>query len=374
MRRTRETSKRSARVLIVDDHPAVREALAMRISTETGLKVCGEAADVAEALQVVEATDPDVAVIDIALKTGDGIDLIRRIKARNQRIRILVWSMYGENLYAERALRAGAMGYLDKEQATRTIIEAIRQVLDGKVYLSSAMTEKLLRRSVGQDPGRLPIDSLSDRELEVFRLIGQGVKTQEIAAQNAPEPQDGRNLPRPNPRKTKPERWLDAGPKRLPVGDRELIIFVRVVACLAGAAYLGERGLGRGEVFFLSGIVECLGIGSECLCQFLERGRITLGRIVLGQVGGELVVGLGLLLDRSPVRRLTLQSRLERGNGGLFPLVQSIHNLVDGGRRVIVCASAHNAAKHNQAHHGCGADQASHQALLIISRDGSVGE
>ena len=183
MRRTRDTSKRSARVLIVDDHPAVREALAMRISTETGLKVCGEAADVAEALQVVEATDPDVAVIDIALKTGDGIDLIRRIKSRNQRIRILVWSMYGENLYAERALRAGAMGYLDKEQATRTIIEAIRQVLDGKVYLSSAMTEKLLRRSVGQDPGRLPIDSLSDRELEVFRLIGQGVKTQEIAAQ-----------------------------------------------------------------------------------------------------------------------------------------------------------------------------------------------
>ena len=183
MSRTQDTSKRAARVLIVDDHPAVREALAIRISTETGLKVCGEAADVPEALRLVETTDPDVAVIDIALKTGDGIDLIRRIKSRDQRIRMLVWSMYGENLYAERALRAGAMGYLDKEQATSTLIEAIRQVLSGKVYLSAAMTEKLLKRSVGQDPSRLPIDSLSDRELEVFRLIGQGVKTQEIATQ-----------------------------------------------------------------------------------------------------------------------------------------------------------------------------------------------
>jgi DNA-binding NarL/FixJ family response regulator len=183
MSRNRETSEEAARVLIVDDHPAVREALALRISTQSGLKVCGEAADVPEALRLVEATDPDVAVIDIALKTGDGIDLIRRIKARNQRIRMLVWSMYSESLCAERALRAGAMGYITKEQATITIIEAIRQVLGGKVYLSEAMTEKLLKRSVGQDASRSPIDTLSDRELEVFRLIGQGVKTQEIAAQ-----------------------------------------------------------------------------------------------------------------------------------------------------------------------------------------------
>jgi DNA-binding NarL/FixJ family response regulator len=181
--RNQETSRRAARVLIVDDHPAVREALSIRISKQRGLRVCGEAADIAEALRLVEATDPDIAVVDIALKTGDGIDLIQRLKARNQRIRMLVWSMYSENLYAERALRAGAMGYINKEQATTTIVEAIRQVLSGKVYLSAAMTEKLLKRCVGQDPGRLPIETLSDRELEVFRLIGQGVKTQEIAAQ-----------------------------------------------------------------------------------------------------------------------------------------------------------------------------------------------
>jgi DNA-binding NarL/FixJ family response regulator len=181
MSRDQETSKRAARVLIVDDHPAVREALSIRISTQTGLNVCGEAADVPQALRLVEATDPDVAVVDVALKTGDGIDLIRRIRTRNQRVRMLVWSMYSENLYAERALRAGAMGYINKDQATTTIIEAIRQVLGGKVFLSAAMTEKLLRRSVGQDPSRLPIDTLSDRELEVFRLIGQGVKTHDIA-------------------------------------------------------------------------------------------------------------------------------------------------------------------------------------------------
>jgi DNA-binding NarL/FixJ family response regulator len=183
MRRDQETSRQVARVLIVDDHPAVREALSIRISTQTGLKVCGEASDVSDALRLVEATDPDVAVIDIALKTGDGIDLIRRIKSRNKRIRMLVWSMYSENLYAERALRAGAIGYINKEQATTAIIEAIRQVLGGKVYLSAAITEKLVKRSVGQDPCRLPIDTLSDRELEIFRLIGQGVKKQEIAAQ-----------------------------------------------------------------------------------------------------------------------------------------------------------------------------------------------
>jgi DNA-binding NarL/FixJ family response regulator len=178
--------KRAARVLIVDDHPAVREALTIRLSLEPDLKVCGEAADVTEAVQVFNATNPDVVVIDISLKSGDGIDLIKRIKARNDSARLLVWSMYSESLCAERALRAGALGYINKEQATDQIIVAIRRVLDGKVYLSETMAEKMLHRAVGEGGAsvvRSPIDTLSDRELEVFRLIGQGVKTQEIAAQ-----------------------------------------------------------------------------------------------------------------------------------------------------------------------------------------------
>jgi DNA-binding NarL/FixJ family response regulator len=179
-------SKPPAKVLIVDDHPAVREALTIRIAAQPDLTVCGEAADANEALRLAAATDPDAAVIDIELKAGNGIDLIQRLKARNDKVRAIVWSMYSEDLYAERALRAGAMGYINKEQATSKIIEAIRQVLEGKVYLSAAMTEKLLKRAVGQagqDSGRSPIDTLSDRELDVFRLTGQGRKIQEIAAQ-----------------------------------------------------------------------------------------------------------------------------------------------------------------------------------------------
>jgi DNA-binding NarL/FixJ family response regulator len=189
MRRSKSSKtaeKRAARILIVDDHPAVREALAIRLSREPDLEVCGEAADVTEALQVFDATNPDVAVIDISLKGGDGIDLIKRIKVRNDSIRLLVWSMYSESLCAERALRAGALGYINKEQATDQIIVAIRRLLDGKVYLSDTMAERLLHRAVGEggaSVGRSPIDTLSDRELEVFRLIGQGLKTHDIATQ-----------------------------------------------------------------------------------------------------------------------------------------------------------------------------------------------
>jgi DNA-binding NarL/FixJ family response regulator len=173
---------KKARVLIVDDHPAVREALALRIGRQPDLEVCGEAADVGEALRLLTDARPDVAVVDITLKSGDGIDLIKRIKDRDAHVRILVWSMHGESLYAERALRAGALGYVNKDRATDTIVEAVRRVRDGKVWLSEAMAERLLRRAVGGGGvTRTPLDALADRELEVFRLIGRGVKTAEIA-------------------------------------------------------------------------------------------------------------------------------------------------------------------------------------------------
>jgi DNA-binding NarL/FixJ family response regulator len=181
-----KSKRAAAKVLIVDDHPAVREALSIRIGRAPDLKVCGEAADTADALHLVEDLKPDVAVVDIALKTGNGIDLIKRIKARDDHVRILVWSMYSESLYAERALRAGAMGYITKQEATDQIIEALRRVIAGKVYLSTAMTDRLLNYAVGEAPKRVadsPLDALSDRELEVLRSIGQGQKTGEIAAQ-----------------------------------------------------------------------------------------------------------------------------------------------------------------------------------------------
>ena len=181
---SRAKAKKRSRVLIVDDHPAVREALALRIGRQPDLEVCGEAADTSEALRLVAEARPDVAVIDISLKTGNGIDLIRRVRDRDDRVRMLVWSMHSESLYAERALRSGAMGYITKDQATDRIVEAIRRVLDGKVYLSEAMADLLLRRTVGGPREvviRSPLGVLADRELEVFRLIGEGVKTAEIA-------------------------------------------------------------------------------------------------------------------------------------------------------------------------------------------------
>jgi DNA-binding NarL/FixJ family response regulator len=176
---------RTARVLIVDDHPAVREGLALRIARQPDLEVCGEADDIGAALRLVEDLEPDIAVIDISLKTGSGIDLIKRIRAHHESVRMLVWSMHSEQLYAERALRAGAMGYITKEQATEQIITAIRRVLDGKLFLSEPTAELLLNRVVGsneQAVARLPVENLSDREIEVFRLIGQGLGTQQIAA------------------------------------------------------------------------------------------------------------------------------------------------------------------------------------------------
>ncbi|MFO0820528.1 MAG: response regulator transcription factor [Pirellulales bacterium] len=181
---SRTHSKKRGGVLIVDDHPAVREALAMRIESQPDLEVVGEAADMGEALRVIADVQPDVAVIDISLKSGCGLDLIKRVKDRNPNVRMLVWSSHSESLYAERALRAGALGYVNKEQATDKIIEGIRRVLEGKVYLSEVMAQRMLHRTVGGEHEALahsPLEILANRELEVFRHIGQGVKTADIA-------------------------------------------------------------------------------------------------------------------------------------------------------------------------------------------------
>jgi DNA-binding NarL/FixJ family response regulator len=180
----RKKAKERDRVLIVDDHPAVREALALRIARQPDLEVCGEAADTGDALRLLDEARPDVAVVDITLKTGSGIDLIKRITDRNKHVRVLVWSMHSDSLYAERALRAGALGYINKDQATDKIMVAIRRVLQGKIWLSDAMVERLLHRQVGVGlQVVLPsvLDMLADRELEVFRMIGAGMKTTEIA-------------------------------------------------------------------------------------------------------------------------------------------------------------------------------------------------
>jgi DNA-binding NarL/FixJ family response regulator len=183
-RKQADARTRPARVLIVDDHPIVREGLALLISSQPDLEVCGSAEDVATAGQLVDELKPDLAIVDLSLKGSSGLELIKRIKAKHLSVRILVSSIHDESVYAERALHAGAMGYVNKQEATRTLLGAIRRILDGRVYLSERMADRLLCRAVGggERVEASPIESLSDRELEVFELIGQGLSTNEIAA------------------------------------------------------------------------------------------------------------------------------------------------------------------------------------------------
>ncbi|MEX1017255.1 MAG: response regulator transcription factor [Phycisphaeraceae bacterium] len=180
---TLNRNARKCRVLVVDDHPIVRHGLAQLIDGSSTLEVCGQAASASEALDAIRQMKPQVAVIDISLGGGNGLELIKQVKSEGCDTKMLVSSMHDEMLYAERALRAGAMGYVNKAEGTERIIEAIEQILGGRIYLSSPMTERVLQRMMRNDGklGDSPIDALSDRELEVFEMIGQGQTTKQIA-------------------------------------------------------------------------------------------------------------------------------------------------------------------------------------------------
>jgi DNA-binding NarL/FixJ family response regulator len=180
---SKKAEQARARVFIVDDHPTVREGLVWRIGMEGDLEVCGQADDLPSALAQIDAAQPDVAIVDVSLKTGNGIDLVKRLRAHRQTVPILVWSMYPDSLYAERALRAGAQGYVNKSQPTAEVLGALRDVLAGKIYLSSDSTNRLLTRMVaGKRIERSTVEQLSDRELEAFGLMGHGQTTEQIAA------------------------------------------------------------------------------------------------------------------------------------------------------------------------------------------------
>lgn len=172
-----------AKIFIVDDHPLVREWLTNLIKQHPGFVVCGEAATAAEAVSGITNTKPDVAIVDISLRNGSGLDLIKTMKVMHPDTAIIVLSMHDERLYAERSLRAGARGYIMKRETTRNVIAAIRQVLDGKLYVSSDMAAYFAEKFVDGKPptGESSIEQLSDRELEVFQLLGQGRETRDIA-------------------------------------------------------------------------------------------------------------------------------------------------------------------------------------------------
>ena len=175
-------SDEGAKVLLVDDHPVVRQGLAELIEQEPDLTVSGQAESPAQAFELIAAAKPVIAIVDVSLRDASGLELIKEMKIRCADIPILALSMHDETLYAERVLRAGAKGYIMKEEATETVMLAIRKVLNGQIYLSERMAGRLLSRFADGVPETAgsPIQSLSDRELEVFELIGRGLSTRQI--------------------------------------------------------------------------------------------------------------------------------------------------------------------------------------------------
>ena len=172
------------RILLVDDHPILREGVSQRINRESDMVVSAEAKDAHTALEMVRTGKLDVAVVDIALEGSNGIELIKDFKVRYPELPVIVLSMHDESLYAERALKAGARGYVMKNEDPSVLVQAIRRVLNGKVHLSERATTKILNRMAGEQSPEVasPLDLLSDRELQVFDLIGQGFGTSEISA------------------------------------------------------------------------------------------------------------------------------------------------------------------------------------------------
>jgi len=172
-----------SRILIVDDHPIFRMGMAELLNQEDDFEVCAVAEDIVSARKAIVEFDPDLAIIDITLAGDNGLDLVKEITVGNKCIHILVLSMHDESVWAERAIRAGAKGYIMKREASETVISALRNIVDGKIHVSANMLTRMLDKfHVKPDsPGAPTVDLLTDRELEVFRLIGAGLATREVA-------------------------------------------------------------------------------------------------------------------------------------------------------------------------------------------------
>jgi DNA-binding NarL/FixJ family response regulator len=171
------------KILIVDDHPITRQGLRMLIDQQPDFVVCGEADNAAQAMDLAARLKPDVAIVDITLRTANGIELTKNLKAHTPELLILIVSMHDEELFAERALRAGAKGYIMKHEASDRVTNALRTLLKGDIYVSERVQSRMLSRMVKQRTGELvsPVESLSDREMEVFQLLGNGYATRQIA-------------------------------------------------------------------------------------------------------------------------------------------------------------------------------------------------
>ena len=179
------TLVKKSRVIVVDDHPIVRQGLTLLINREPDLTVCGEAEDAQTAIQLVGTLKPDILIVDISLNGPDGLDLLKNIRIRYPELPVLILSMHDESIYAERALRAGAQGYIMKQEATGNVLVALRRILSREIYVSERIANRMLQRYIGNPTIGKPssISDLTDRELEVFRLIGEGHSTRRIAEQ-----------------------------------------------------------------------------------------------------------------------------------------------------------------------------------------------
>jgi DNA-binding NarL/FixJ family response regulator len=177
------TAPRKSRVFVVDDHPIVRQGLAMLVNRQQDLTVCGEAEDAQTAMQSIATLKPDILVLDISLNGPDGLDLLKNVRTHYPDLPVLVLSMHDESIYAERALRAGAQGYIMKQEATEMVLVALRRILGHEIYVSERIANRMLQHYIGNPAGAKSssIADLSDRELEVFRLIGEGHSTRRIA-------------------------------------------------------------------------------------------------------------------------------------------------------------------------------------------------
>jgi DNA-binding NarL/FixJ family response regulator len=174
---------RKKTVFIVDDHPLLRQGLALLINREEDLAVCGEAEEAQAAMQAIPQSRPDVLIVDISLNGPDGLDLLKSIRGLYPDLPVLILSMHDEATYAERALRGRANGYIMKQEATEKVLVAVRRILNGEIYLSDRIANKLLQQYIGGSTAALQsrLSTLSDRELEVFRAIGEGRSTRQIA-------------------------------------------------------------------------------------------------------------------------------------------------------------------------------------------------
>ena len=174
----------TTRIYIVDDHPLVRQGLSQVINNEADMEICGEAEDAPQAMKGVGPANPDVIIVDISLRGNNGLELIKNLKAIHENIRILVFSMHDESIYAQRALRAGAKAFVMKKESPTKVVEAIRRIITGEIYVSPSVADQVLHQIVNgpnNATSTSPIDRLTDRELEVVQLIGRGLSSREVA-------------------------------------------------------------------------------------------------------------------------------------------------------------------------------------------------